>query len=109
MVTSISKRAYCSLVAFVTKKEDACCEGYSAISLIYMPGAKHAVHRTSEALGALVAVRIVCGVYAAETEAIYAGPVFYGRYVCCHHAHLRSRLYGVASYGRVRQRFRGKA
>jgi len=30
--------------------------------------AKYAVHRASEALGALVAVRIVCGVHAAEPK-----------------------------------------
>jgi hypothetical protein len=38
-----------------------------------VPGAKHAVHRASKALGALLQF-IVCGVHAAETQAIYASP-----------------------------------
>jgi len=50
---------------------------------------ENAVHRVSEALCALVAVRVVCSVHAAEAKAVEAGPVFYGRCVCCHHAHLR--------------------
>ncbi len=57
--------------------------------LIYVPRPEHAVHRVSEALFALVAVRVVSGVYTAEAKAVEAGPVFYGRCVCCHHAHLR--------------------
>gem|GEM_PF-2602495 len=54
-----------------------------------MPWPEHVVHRIGEALCALVAVRVVCGVHAAEAKAVQAGPVFHGRCVCCHHAHLR--------------------
>jgi hypothetical protein len=57
--------------------------------LIYMPRPEHAVHRVGEALFALVTVRIVCGVHTAEAKAVETGPVFYGRCVCCHHAHLQ--------------------
>jgi len=54
-----------------------------------MPWPEHVVHRIGEALCAHAAVRIVCGVHTAEAKAVEAGPVFYARCVCCHHAHLR--------------------
>jgi hypothetical protein len=50
---------------------------------------EHIVHRIGEALCALVAVRVICGVHTAKAKAVEAGPVFYGRCVCCHPAHLR--------------------
>jgi len=65
--------------------------------LTYVPRPKHAVHRVGEALCALAAVRIVCGVHAAEAKTIQAGPVFCGRYVRCHNVHLRSTLHRVVS------------
>ena len=67
----------------------------NSIYLICVPWPEHGVHRIGEALCALVAVRIVCGVHTAEAKAVEAGPVFYGRCVGCHHAHLQIRLHGV--------------
>jgi hypothetical protein len=61
------------------------------------PGAKHAVHGVGKALCTLGAVRIVCGVQAAEVGAIPAGPILYGRCIRCHDVHLRSKLLRVVS------------
>jgi hypothetical protein len=52
---------------------------------------KHAVHRGGDALGALVAVRVVGRVHTAETKAVETGPVFQSRCVGCHHAHLQNK------------------
>jgi|BarGraNGADG00211_3_1021988.scaffolds.fasta_scaffold00971_4 hypothetical protein len=62
---------------------------------------EHVVNGIGEALGALITIRIVCGVHTAKAKAVEAGPVFYGRSVCCHHAHLRIK---TARSGVIRPR-----
>jgi hypothetical protein len=60
-----------------------------------VPRPEHVVHRIGEALGALITIRIVCGVHTAEAKAVEAGPVFYGVVFVAITLISESRLYGV--------------
>jgi hypothetical protein len=56
-------------------KKSAIVARSTSYRLVYMPQAKHAVHRINKAFYALVAVRVVCGFYPVEANSVEACPI----------------------------------